>query len=284
MTAAAEHTWPAVIDAYVTSEAAAGRPSTTLVLRSAALSHMGREIGCLPVELTGDHLEAWFAQQTHWKIETRRSYRSTVRSFVRWAHKRGHIPCPLDDALPLVRPAKASPRPAPDAAWQAAIAAATPRVRLMLRLAGEAGLRRAEVAQVAPVRDLIDTPGAPQLLVHGKGARPRVIPITESLAAAIRAGAQGHTPRARPTEWLFPNGSGGHLAPVSVGILCSEVLPDHWTLHTLRHRFATRVFRGSRNLRAVQTLLGHASVATTERYTAIDDDEVRAAVQFAADY
>ncbi|WP_241666389.1 tyrosine-type recombinase/integrase [Mycobacterium marseillense] len=45
-------------------------------------------------------------------------------------------------------------------------------------------------------------------------------------------------------------------------------------MHTLRHRFATR---GTRNLRAVQTLVGHASIATTERYTAVDDDEIRAA-------
>ncbi|TVS76956.1 tyrosine-type recombinase/integrase [Mycobacterium helveticum] len=43
------------------------------------------------------------------------------------------------------------------------------------------------------------------------------------------------------------------------------------------HRFATRAYRGSRNLRLCRCLLGHASVATTERYTAVDDDEIRAA-------
>ncbi|KAA1251740.1 tyrosine-type recombinase/integrase [Mycobacterium simiae] len=60
-------------------------------------------------------------------------------------------------------------------------------------------------------------------------------------------------------------------------------LPEHWTAHTLRHRFTTRAYRGSRNLRAVQTLLGHSSVATTERYTAVDDDEIRAAMMAACD-
>jgi integrase/recombinase XerC len=49
-------------------------------------------------------------------------------------------------------------------------------------------------------------------------------------------------------------------------------------MHTLRHRFASRAYRGTRNLRAVQTLLGHASIATTERYTAVDDAEMRAAM------
>jgi integrase/recombinase XerC len=56
------------------------------------------------------------------------------------------------------------------------------------------------------------------------------------------------------------------------------VLPEPWTMHTLRHRFASRAFRGSRNLRAVQVLMGHSSIATTERYLAVDDDEVRAAM------
>jgi integrase len=53
-------------------------------------------------------------------------------------------------------------------------------------------------------------------------------------------------------------------------------------MHKLRHRFATRAYRGSGNLRAVQVLLGHSSVATTERYTAVDDDLIRAAMMSAA--
>ena len=61
----------------------------------------------------------------------------------------------------------------------------------------------------------------------------------------------------------------------------SRLMPPGFTMHTLRHRFATRAYRGSRNLRPVQVLLGHASIATTERYTAVDDDEIRAAMMSA---
>ena len=83
--------------------------------------------------------------------------------------------------------------------------------------------------------------------------------------------------------WLFPAWpAGGHLSPERVGKLVAAALPAGWTMHKLRHRFATRVYRGSRNLRAVQVLLGHASIATTERYTAVDDDEIRAAMMSAA--
>lgn len=172
------------------------------------------------------------------------------------------------------------PRPAPDAAWLWALEHARPRVELMLRLAAEAGLRRAEVAQVHD--DDLDTIG-PRLLVHGKGARDRVIPISESLAGQIAAGPRGHTPSDRSTSgYLFPNYSGGHLAPITVGLLITDVLPEGWTMHTLRHRFATRAYRATRNLRAVQMLLGHASVATTQRYLAVDDDEIRAAMLGAA--
>lgn len=170
-----------------------------------------------------------------------------------------------------MRAAAPAPRPAPDAVWSAAMAGADPRVRLMLRLAAEAGLRRAEIARVHR-RDLTRGAAGAELLVHGKGAKLRVVPLGDDLAVAIAA-ADG---------FLFPgDDEGGHLSPRWVGKLMAGALPDHWTAHTLRHRFATRAYRGSRNLRAVQVLLGHSSGATTERYTAVDDDEIRAAAMAA---
>jgi integrase/recombinase XerC len=133
------------------------------------------------------------------------------------------------------------------------------------------------VAQVHH-RDLSVGVDGASLLVHGKGGRLRVVPIGESLANALRLGAAGHTPGMSERGWLFPTGVGGHLTPDHVSGLVSAVLPDGWTMHTLRHRFATRAYRGTRNLRAVQVLLGHESIATTERYTAVDDAEIRAAM------
>lgn len=191
------------------------------------------------------------------------------------------MPVYIGDALPVMRQPKAAPRPAPDDAWSAALAAADSRTTPMLRLAAEAGLRRAEVAQVH-TSDAFIAGGRAQLAVHGKGGKQRLVPISSELAELIRRGGAGHTPEMGAHDWgtygwLFPDGEGGHLSAGWVGKLVARVLPDGYSMHQLRHRFASRAYRGTRNLRAVQQLLGHQSIATTERYTAVDDDEIRAA-------
>lgn len=271
--------WAALLDAYLAAEAGAGRSPATIATRRAHLANAARGLRVGPGRVDEDRLLAWMGRQ-QWSIETRRGYRNSLRSFFAWAHRAGHTAIDPAATLPAVRVARPSPRPAPDDAWAAALAAADTRVRLMLRLAAEAGLRRAEVAQVSTA-DLTVTAGRAQLRVHGKGGKLRIVPISDDLAVLIAAGAAGHTPELAAfgrDGWLFPGDDNGHLSPRWVGRLCAEAMPEGWTMHSLRHRFATRAYRGSRNLRAVQTLLGHSSVATTERYTAVDDDEIRAAM------
>ena len=85
----------------------------------------------------------------------------------------------------------------------------------------------------------------------------------------IRRACSGHDRRSCPT-------SPSRLTNLTVPV--ADALPDNWTMHTLRHRFATRAYRGTRNLRAVQVLLGHESIATTERCCAADNSEIRAAM------
>jgi integrase len=144
-------------------------------------------------------------------------------------------------------------------------------------------LRRAEVAQVH-TSDVVEGHGGAQLVVRGKGGKTRGLPISDSLAVAVRASAANHTPR-QTRDRLAILGRPRRRAPHgplrrqdrrrrAAGRLVDA---------QLRYRFATRAYRGTRNLRAVQTLLGHASAATTERYTAVDDDEVRAAIMAASD-
>lgn len=265
--------WSPLVDDYLLSLAAVGQTRPTIALRRALLCRVARGLDCPPEAVTAELLVAWFGSQGHWSIETRRSYRATARTFFSWAYRTGRLPVFLGDAVPQVRQRKAPPRPAPDSAYRAALDAADDRVTLMLRLAAEAGLRRAEVARVH-TDDLLEGAAGWSLLVHGKGDKRRVVPIGDDLAGAVR--------RYRPSRgFVFPGQEDGHLSVMYVGKMVAGALPDGWTMHTLRHRFATRAFRGSRNLRAVQMLLGHTSIATTERYTAVDDDEMRAAMEAA---
>jgi integrase len=139
----------------------------------------------------------------------------------------------------------------------------------MLRLANELGMRRGEVAQVHPENDLVRDLVGWSLLVHGKGSRNRVLPLPADLAEVLRAA---------PSGYLFPSPTGTHLTPHWVGTLVSRALQDGTTMHQLRHLCATEVHDQTHDLRLVQTLLGHASLATTQRYVAVDDSKVREAI------
>lgn len=168
------------------------------------------------------------------------------------------------------------PRPAPEQAYRSALRAADARGRVILRLAAEVGLRRAEVAQVHG-RDLIEDLTGWSLVVHGKGGRDRIVPLPADLAVEVRAQLM-----AAGGGWMLPGDDQGHLSPRHVGIIASRLLPGDWTMHTLRHRCASRAYAGDRDLLSVQQLLGHASVATTQRYVRLPDDALRRAVAYAA--
>lgn len=270
--------WDGLIEGYRQHLQAAGRPKTTLATRLSHISRIARALDVSPSRVTGRALKSWFASQKHWSIETRRGYRNSARSFFGWAHDDGQIGTNPSTELPHVASAIPLPKPAPDRVWKESLLAADARTAVMLELANGVGMRRAEVAQVH-TNDLIESFDGYQLLVHGKGNKKRVIPITDEVAAMIQRGAAGHTPGAGAEGYLFPGNDNGHLSPRWVGRLCAKAMPDIWTMHKLRHRFATRAYRATRNIRAVQRMLGHASVATTQIYTAVDDHEMRAAVE-----
>lgn len=274
--------WEKLITGYVGYLVAIGRPKTTRRLRRWQITYLQQSLDLPISRITADDLLGWFEEHEEWKPETRRSYRAGVRGFFTWAHKAGLIAENPALDLPQVKVPRAVPQPVPDGVFADAVAAASPRTALMLRLAGEVGLRRAEVAKVH-TRDLRYSSGGAQLLVHGKGSRERIVPISADLAAKIAAGPAGYGACSWPASgWLFPSPHGGHVTAPWVGTLCSDAIPGVWTMHKARHRFASKAYRGTRNIRAVQELLGHSNLAITERYTAVDDDEMRAAMMAAA--
>lgn len=273
--------WDHPIEEWLDWLRAAGVPKTTMRLRRGHVRHTARLLGVpTPGDVSTDLLVVAFARR-NWSSEHRRGMRTSLIQFYDWAIERGLSESNPAVALPKVPESRPRPRPATDRIWQQILANAGPRERLMAQLACEAGLRRAEVARVH-AHDLIEEIDGWTLVVHGKGGRQRTVPIRTSLARDIAKGAGGHTIGRGSSGWLFPGQDDGHLSPDRVGRLISELMPEGWSMHKLRHRFATRAFQGTRNLLAVQEALGHASVATTQRYTAITRDDVRAAVESAA--
>lgn len=137
--------------------------------------------------------------------------------------------------------------------------------------------------------------GNPQLLlIRGKGGKERMVPLSPPARMALTAWLahrdeaedlariEKGTPASR---FLFPSrGKDGHLTRIRFFTLIKElavaggVSPDAVTPHTLRHAFATHLLQNGADLRAIQTLLGHADIATTEIYTHVLDERLKALV------
>ena len=131
--------------------------------------------------------------------------------------------------------------------------------------------------------------GPKMLLVSGKGGKERMVPLSESARDAIAAyliERDADQERAKAdwkpeSKFLFPSRSkAGHLTRhrffgmIKEFAVSGGVSPDKVTPHTLRHAFATHLLAGGADLRSIQTMLGHADVATTEIYTHVLDERL----------
>jgi len=263
--------WETAVQGWVEWLIAGGASAETVRTRRGCVRSIARQLPGNPDTVTTQQLVDICASRD-WSNDHRRSIRTSLIGFYDWLG--GDNPA---KGLPQVPESKPRPRPATDRIWLELLATAPPRERMMARLAGEAGLRRAEVAKVHR-DDLTEDINGWSLIVRGKGDKQRTIPITDSLARAIADYRPGYTPKG----YLFPGQIDGHISPNRVGVLLSVLMPPGWSMHKLRHRYASRGFAGTGNIRAVQEALGHASVATTQRYTAVSSRDVRAVSEAAA--
>jgi integrase/recombinase XerC len=258
--------WEAATSTYMTWMRASGRSPGTMRQHRHYLRMLGRTVAD-PWDATAGDLVDVLGTRT-WGPETRKSCRSVFVAFYEWAHLSGWVdPNPAGN-LPKMSVPTRTARPAPLSVLEAALAHARPDVRLMMLFAAYAGLRCAEVAGVHH-DDLSDG----LLYVHGKGGKVRVVPLEHPELVEAVTGALGY---------VFPGRSGGHMVPGSVSALLSDALPSHWTGHTLRHRFATQAYAGTRDLLTVSALLGHSRPETTQRYVRLPPDALLAGVRAAA--
>lgn len=260
--------WGDLLAQWVSWMRAAGAPETTIALRRYYLTRLaGTHPGLLG--LTAGTLTAWMAT-AGWAPNTRKSARSALRCFYGWAVLAGLLEVSPAESLPVVRVPRAKAKPTPEASYRAALVAADDRARLIIMLAGRCGLRRGEVARVRREDVEPDLTGW-SLRVVGKGGHVRVVPLPDDLAEQLLASGPG---------WVFPSPRGGHLTPHHVAKLARTYLPAG--MHTLRHRCASTAYAATRDLRAVQELLGHTRPETTAGYVRLPDDAVRAAMRAAA--
>lgn len=271
-TAALPGAWGSELEEFAAWYSVAVGSIGTLKLRLYHVRRFARTVGVDPAAVTLELLTGYLADQ-EWSPSTLRSVMSSLRSFYAWAAATGRVSADPTRLLPKVRVPRGVPRPAPEPAVEAGLGEHDERLRLMIRLAAQAGLRCCEIALVHSsdvVRDLVGW----SLVVHGKGGKDRVVPLNDGLAAELRRHGEG---------WLFPGQADGHLSAAYVSKLISRALPEGVTAHRLRHRFASRAYAGTGgDIRAVQELLGHASVATTQIYTAVPDGALRRGVLAAA--
>ena len=231
---------------------------------------------------------AWMAAERARGLSARALARalSAVRSFYRWLESAEGVDCP---AIHAVRAPKAPPRlPRPVAEEDARAvldtveaAEAEPwiavRDRALLTLVWGAGLR---VGEALGLRQR-DAPLGETVRVTGKGGRIREVPVLPVSRAAVEAyrGLCPHAPG--PEDALFLGARGGPLDSRLVRRAMQRArmalgLPASATPHALRHAFATQLLARGGDLRAVQELLGHASLSSTQVYTGIDEARLRA--------
>ncbi|MEH6716748.1 tyrosine recombinase [Parasphingorhabdus flavimaris] len=143
------------------------------------------------------------------------------------------------------------------------------RLSAIMELLYGSGLRASELVSLQ--RSALSG-DKPFLIIRGKGERERLVPISQQARDAVRRWMDHVDPR---ETWLFPSRK-SHISRIRLYQIVKELAvtagihPEHISPHVLRHAFATHLLEGGADLRALQTLLGHSDISTTQIYTHID--------------
>lgn len=238
-------------------------------------------------------LRAFLGQRRREKAGNRTLMRqlASLRSFARFGERRGLLSAAAFAATRGPRLGKSLPRPL-DAG--AAKAMSQPEIRAgearedwvlardaaVLALLYGCGLRISEALSLTRAQAPASADDA--LTIVGKGARTRMAPVLPVIVAAIADYLRQCPWRLPPEGPLFVGVKGGPLSPRIIQLAVESLrgglgLPASATPHALRHSFATHLLGRGGDLRAIQELLGHASLSTTQIYTRVDSSRLMAA-------
>ena len=141
------------------------------------------------------------------------------------------------------------------------------RLRAMIELLYASGLRVSELCELPMTANLGD-----RLLIHGKGAKERIVPMHEAAQHALKKWIEYRGDN--ESKYVFPsNSESGHITRdgffkiLKKCAVLAGIEPSRVTPHVLRHSFASHLLAHGANLRAIQTMLGHEDISTTQIYT-----------------
>ncbi|MEP3430792.1 MAG: tyrosine recombinase XerC [Roseibium sp.] len=233
----------------------------------------------------------FLANRRRAKVQSRSLARGLagIRSFLKFLERRGEVNAAASDAVRPPRQARSLPKPvsSKDAiditsgdlstesdAWIEA------RNTAVLTLLYGCGLRIAEALSLTG--KMAPKQGTKTMRIIGKGRKERIVPILPAVTEAIDHYLKLCPYAVKADGPLFLGARGGPLNPRMIQLAMERLrgalgLPDTATPHALRHSFATHLLAGGGDLRTIQELLGHASLASTQIYTEIDSAHLLAA-------
>ena len=248
-----------------------------------------RGVGKTLVTAGADEYRAYLQDQTHLGKATKTVSRriATIRSFLRFLASLGEDRAHVLQQLERPKPERALPKVLSRQQVAQLIAAPDPASPLFFRdvaileLLYASGLRASELCDLK-LRDVNLQAGCVRVL--GKGMKERIVPLGQAAAEAVTRYVAESRPllgRGRDCERLFLSKSGRPMERVGLWMLVekygrSSGLLKSVSPHTLRHCFATHLIGGGADLRVVQELLGHSDIATTQIYTHVDQDRLKA--------
>ncbi len=227
---------------------------------------------------------AWLSARARAGLGRRAQARalSVLRGFFRWLQREGLVENPAIGSLRAPRPPATLPRALTRDEAARALDTVTElsdddwiakRDLAVLMLLYGCGLRIGEALSLTAGQ--APQPGQEALTVLGKGRKERSLPLLPAVIEAVEAYAAACPFPLRREGPLFLGKRGGALGATRIQEKVRELrillgLPEDATPHALRHSFATHLLAAGGDLRAIQELLGHASLSTTQRYTAVD--------------
>lgn len=263
--------WGPILTEFAAFQRSKGLSQRTIENRDYMLRALARHAGMEPEQLTLRELRDRLGRGV--SRGTMQTERDTYRAFFSFLLEEGYRTDDPAARLPRVRAPRGRPRPYSSEQIDKLLACGSyRRTRVMILLAYYQGLRASEVAAVHG-RDL----DLEEMTIHvlGKGGKVSVLPLHPSVAEVAQT-----MPR---DGWWFParGGRTGHIHPHSVYDLMTRakkragIQEPRLTGHSLRHAYGTDLVRSGVNLRAVQELMRHESLATTQIYTLVDERQLR---------